>query len=128
MIALIPEFIGKPTVLGIGEIGLNKNSRNELKILEKHIQVAVDYDQLILVHTPHLEDKLKGTRLILDALKNFSKVRPGEGDHRPRRGAHRAARARRGLLGRDHALPGIQDAPRTARSIFSRCMAMSRSG
>ena len=78
VIGLIPEFIDKPTVLGIGEIGLNKNSRNELTILEKHIQVAVDHDQLILVHTPHLEDKLKGTKLILDALKNFSQIDPGK--------------------------------------------------
>jgi predicted metal-dependent TIM-barrel fold hydrolase len=78
VIALIPDFINRPTVLGIGEIGLNKNSKNELKILEKHIQVAMDHDQLILVHTPHLEDKLKGTKLIIDALKNFSKVDPGK--------------------------------------------------
>ena len=31
---LIPQFIDKPNVLGIGEIGLNKNSANELKVLE----------------------------------------------------------------------------------------------
>jgi predicted metal-dependent TIM-barrel fold hydrolase len=76
VLALIPQFLGKPNVLGIGEIGLNKNSRNELQVLEKHIQIAADYDQLILVHTPHLEDKLKGTRLILDALKDHSKITP----------------------------------------------------
>ena len=76
VLALIPEFLQKPTVLGIGEIGLNKNSRNELIVLEKHIQLAADHDQLILVHTPHLEDKLKGTRLIVDALKNHSAIRP----------------------------------------------------
>lgn len=76
VMALIPQFLDKPNVLGIGEIGLNKNSRNELSILEKHIQIAADHDQLILVHTPHLEDKLKGTRLILDALKNHSRIRP----------------------------------------------------
>lgn len=76
VIALIPQFLDKPNVLGIGEIGLNKNSRNELTVLEKHIQLAADHDQLILVHTPHLEDKLKGTRLIIAALKNHSKIRP----------------------------------------------------
>ena len=74
---LIPPFLEKPTVLGIGEIGLNKNSRNELIVLEKHIQMAADHDQLILVHTPHLEDKRKGTRIILDALCNHSKIEPG---------------------------------------------------
>ena len=75
--ALIPEFLKKPNVLGIGEIGLNKNSRNELMILEEHIQIAEDYDQLILVHTPHLEDKLKGTKLIIDALLNHPDIDPG---------------------------------------------------
>ncbi len=73
---LIPEFLQKPNVLGIGEIGLNKNSRNELTVLERHIQLAADHDQLILVHTPHLEDKLKGTRLIIDALRNHSGIDP----------------------------------------------------
>jgi predicted metal-dependent TIM-barrel fold hydrolase len=36
----------------------------------------VKYDQLILVHTPHLEDKRKGTRLIMDVLKAAGKVKP----------------------------------------------------
>jgi len=76
VLALIPEFLGGSTVLGIGEIGLNKNTRNELAILEQHIELAVQYDQLILVHTPHLEDKLKGTRLTLDALRANPGVKP----------------------------------------------------
>lgn len=73
---LIPGFLDRPNVLGIGEIGLNKNSRNELQVLERHIDLAARHDQLILVHTPHLEDKLKGTKLILDALKADSRIRP----------------------------------------------------
>jgi hypothetical protein len=76
VMALIPEFLQKPNVLGIGEIGLNKNSRNELTIFEKHVQIADEHDQLILIHTPHLEDKLKGTKLIIDALKNHSRIKP----------------------------------------------------
>ena len=76
VLALIPEFLGGPNVLGIGEIGLNRNTRNELAVLEDHIELAVKYDQLILVHTPHLEDKLKGTNLILDRLKAHRGVKP----------------------------------------------------
>ncbi len=76
VIALIPQFIKRPNVLGIGEIGLNKNSRNELKILEAHVDLAAQLGQLVLVHTPHLEDKLKGTRLILDVLRNEPRIRP----------------------------------------------------
>ena len=77
VMAMIPEFLKAPNVLGIGEIGLNKNTRNELKIFEAHVDLAVQHDQLILVHTPHLEDKRKGTQLIIDALKANGKVKPG---------------------------------------------------
>ena len=70
VMALIPDFLDQPTVLGIGEIGLNKNTKNELVIFEEHVALALKHDLPILIHTPHLEDKLKGTRLIIDALKN----------------------------------------------------------
>ncbi len=70
VMAIIPDFLDCPTVLGIGEIGLNKNTRNELAIFEEHIELALKHNLPILIHTPHLEDKLKGTRLTLDALKN----------------------------------------------------------
>lgn len=76
VISLIPEFIQAPGVLGVGEIGLNKNSRNEMRILEEHVDLAAKLDQLILVHTPHLEDKHKGTRLILDVLLNDRRIKP----------------------------------------------------
>ena len=76
VVALVPKFLNCPNVLGIGEIGLNKNSRNELRVFEMQVELAARHDQLILVHTPHLEDKLKGTRLILDALKSDRRIRP----------------------------------------------------
>lgn len=76
VLAIIPEFLAKPTVLGIGEIGLNKNSRNELEVLHLHIELAARHDQMILIHTPHLEDKLKGTRLTIDVLREHPAIRP----------------------------------------------------
>ncbi|PYI89708.1 MAG: metal-dependent hydrolase [Verrucomicrobia bacterium] len=76
VLAIIPKFLDRPTVLGIGEIGLNKNSRNEMKVLEMHVDLAARTDQLILVHTPHLEDKLKGTRLIINVLKSDRRIKP----------------------------------------------------
>jgi hypothetical protein len=76
VVGLIPGFLSRPNVLGIGEIGLNKNSRNELRVLEMHVDLAAQHDQLILVHTPHLEDKLKGTRLTIDVLRNDRRIRP----------------------------------------------------
>ena len=74
VIAMIPEFIDCPNVLGIGEIGLNKNTRNEAIIFEEHLQLAIEHNQQILIHTPHLEDKFQGTRMILDMLGNHSEL------------------------------------------------------
>jgi hypothetical protein len=68
VIAMIPEFLDQPNVLGIGEIGLNKNTRNEAIVFVEHLELAMKYDQQILIHTPHLEDKYQGTRMILDML------------------------------------------------------------
>jgi uncharacterized protein len=76
VLALLPEFLRAENCLGIGEIGLNKNSRNELKVFEDHVQMAADLNQLILIHTPHLEDKYKGTRLIVDVLRSHGAIEP----------------------------------------------------
>jgi predicted metal-dependent TIM-barrel fold hydrolase len=76
VIDIMPSFLDRPTAIGIGEIGLNKNSRNEITTLEKQIALAADRDELILIHTPHLEDKLKGTRIIMDLIRNESRIKP----------------------------------------------------
>jgi len=76
VIAMIPEFLGKPNVLGIGEIGLNKNTKNEATIFQEHVDLAMRTNELILIHTPHLEDKFKGTRMIIDMLQNDRRVKP----------------------------------------------------
>jgi predicted metal-dependent TIM-barrel fold hydrolase len=68
VLALIPDFLDCPNVLGIGEIGLNKNTPNEAVVFQEHVELALEYDQQILIHTPHLDDKYQGTRMILDML------------------------------------------------------------
>ncbi|HUG93049.1 MAG TPA: TatD family hydrolase [Planctomycetaceae bacterium] len=77
VIRMIPEFLDCPNVLGIGEIGLNKNTRNESTIFLEHVELAVRYEQPILIHTPHLEDKYMGTRMILDMLTGDSRLDRG---------------------------------------------------
>jgi uncharacterized protein len=77
VIAMIPEFLDKPNVLGIGEIGLNKNTPNECTIFREHLDLAAKTDELILIHTPHLWDKYKGTRMIIDMIQADSRINPG---------------------------------------------------
>lgn len=76
VIAMIPEFLDKPNVLGIGEIGLNKNTINESIIFREQVDLAMKTRELILIHTPHLQDKYKGTRMIIDMLLDDSRVEP----------------------------------------------------
>ena len=74
VLSIIPDFLHRPGVLGIGEIGLNKNTKNEATIFLEHVDLAVKHQQLILVHTPHLQDKYAGTRMILDMLNADSRI------------------------------------------------------
>lgn len=76
VIAMIPEFLNAPNILGIGEIGLNRNTTAEMTIMEEQMDLAIKHNQRILFHTPHLEDKLKGTKLIISALKNRPEINP----------------------------------------------------
>ncbi|MGD9648293.1 MAG: TatD family hydrolase [Pirellulales bacterium] len=77
VIKLIPEFLDKPGVLGVGEIGLNKNTPNESTIFMEQVELADRLDEQILIHTPHLEDKYQGTRMILDMLDDFGGLEHG---------------------------------------------------
>jgi uncharacterized protein len=74
VLPIIPEFLDRPNVLGIGEIGLNKNTRNEVATLEMLIDLALRTNEQMLFHTPHMADKYQGTRMILDLLRADSRV------------------------------------------------------
>ncbi len=76
VIALIPQFLDKPNVLGLGEVGLNKNTHNETITFMEHVDLAMKMNELMLIHTPHLEDKYKGTRMTIDMLKGDRRVDP----------------------------------------------------
>ena len=76
VIALIPEFIDRPNVLGLGEIGLNKNTPNEVTVYCEHVELAARRGEMILAHTPHLADKYRGTRMMIDVLRNESRLDP----------------------------------------------------
>ncbi|MEW5734719.1 MAG: TatD family hydrolase [Thermodesulfobacteriota bacterium] len=76
VLSIMPEFLDRPTVLGIGEIGLNKNTKNEMKVFEKQVEMALAGNRLIWIHTPHLSDKYTGTKMMVDYLKGHGGVNP----------------------------------------------------
>lgn len=76
VISIIPEYLNRPGVLGIGEIGLNKNTMNESTIFREHLDLAAKTNELVLIHTPHLQDKYKGTRMIVDMLTERNDIPP----------------------------------------------------
>jgi predicted metal-dependent TIM-barrel fold hydrolase len=40
------------------------------------VELALEHRQLILIHTPHLEDKLKGTKVSINVLRRYPSLVP----------------------------------------------------
>jgi predicted metal-dependent TIM-barrel fold hydrolase len=70
-------WLDRPGVLGVGEIGLNRVTKNEIATYTEQIALAADRRALVLIHTPHLEDKLKGTRVTIDVLDRYPQLPRG---------------------------------------------------
>jgi uncharacterized protein len=74
MIAVLPSFLDRHNVLGVGEIGLNKCTANEAATLLDLIELALQRNEQMLFHTPHMAEKYRGTRMILDMLRADRRV------------------------------------------------------
>lgn len=64
VLARLDAYLDRPTVLGIGEIGLNKNTANEEAMLRRQLGMAAERGLLCVVHTPHAAEKVAGTEII----------------------------------------------------------------
>jgi hypothetical protein len=71
VIAHLPEFLKRPNVIGIGEIGFNLNTAHERTIFREQLSLARALNCLVLIHTPHLAEKLRGTVMTLELLKEL---------------------------------------------------------
>jgi uncharacterized protein len=71
----IDPYLERPTVLGIGEIGLNKNTPNEIRMLERQLAMAAERKVLAVIHTPHLAEKPRGTEIIADVIRRLDPPR-----------------------------------------------------
>ena len=65
VIELLPRFVYKEGVVGIGEIGFDDMTQAEEKFFHKQLELADELDMLVLVHTPH-RNKKEGTSRSMD--------------------------------------------------------------
>jgi hypothetical protein len=69
VLAKIDDYLARPTVLGIGEIGLNRNTEPEIAMLRRQLTMAAERKVLCIIHTPHAANKLRGTEIIADVIR-----------------------------------------------------------
>ncbi|MGH9338534.1 MAG: TatD family hydrolase [Acidobacteriota bacterium] len=60
VIALLPRYLQKDGVVAVGEIGFDDQTEAEEHYFARQLEIALEFDLPVLIHTPH-RDKKKGT-------------------------------------------------------------------
>jgi uncharacterized protein len=68
VLAGIDEYLDHPRCVGIGEIGLNNITENEICTFRRQLLMAEERKMPVVVHLPHLY-KAKGARVIVEIIK-----------------------------------------------------------
>ncbi len=69
VMAILPRYLEKDSVLGVGEIGLDDQTPKEEKYFLGQIELAKQHELPVLIHTPH-RDKKKGFERMIDLIKD----------------------------------------------------------
>jgi predicted metal-dependent TIM-barrel fold hydrolase len=75
VLGILPRYLEKDRVVAVGEIGYDSMTPEEDRAFAAQLQLAIEHDLPVLVHTPH-RDKLAGTRRTLAVLRE-SGIEPG---------------------------------------------------
>lgn len=70
VLELLPQFLEKDGVVAVGEIGYDDMTPAEDYVLRRQIEMGIESDLPILIHTPH-RDKLRGTEKTLAVIKEM---------------------------------------------------------
>lgn len=65
---LLPIYLEKDGVVAVGEIGFDDQTPAETRYFEEQMQLAVEFDLPVLIHTPH-RDKKAGTVRTIEVVK-----------------------------------------------------------
>jgi predicted metal-dependent TIM-barrel fold hydrolase len=71
VIELLPRYLEKNSVLGVGEIGFDDQTAREEKYFIAQLELARKHDLPVLVHTPH-RDKKRGFERCVAVLKDLA--------------------------------------------------------
>ena len=70
VISLLPRYLQKDGVVAVGEIGYDDQTDAEERIFARQLELAMEMDLPVLVHTPH-RDKKRGTIRSLDLIRSI---------------------------------------------------------
>lgn len=65
---LLPRYLAKDGVVAVGEVGYDSMTPEEEQAFARQLELALEHDLPVLVHTPH-RDKLAGTKRSLDVVR-----------------------------------------------------------
>jgi predicted metal-dependent TIM-barrel fold hydrolase len=68
VLAVLPRYLVKERVVCVGEIGYDSITAAEHEVFARQLQLAVEHELPVMVHTPH-RDKAEGTRRSLDVVR-----------------------------------------------------------
>ncbi len=71
VISAMRDFLDRPTVLGIGEIGFDRITAAEERALRTQLEIALERKLCVLIHLPHV-DKLRGAEKTISILKEMN--------------------------------------------------------
>lgn len=70
VLEILPQFIVKEGVVAIGEIGYDEITPAEEYAYQAQLKMAVDYDMVVMVHSPH-RDKKRGVLRSMDVAREM---------------------------------------------------------
>jgi hypothetical protein len=68
VLGLMPRYLEKDGVVGVGEIGYDDMTPGEERFFAEQIQLAIEHELPVLIHTPH-RDKKRGTERTIALVK-----------------------------------------------------------
>ncbi len=69
VLEILPGYLEKDGVLGVGEIGFDDQTPAEERFFIKQLELAIEHELPVLIHTPH-RDKVRGTQRTLDVVRD----------------------------------------------------------